>query len=61
MSPSAFPAPTPKPNPQKRQRALSARRLILLGTTIAGLGVAALVVAPGLNSRAATRLRSRKI
>ena len=28
---------------------LSARRVILLATTIAGLGAAALVVAPGLN------------
>jgi len=33
----------------KRSRALSARRLILLATTVAGLGAATLVVAPGLN------------
>ena len=33
----------------KKPRALSARRLVLLTTTIASLGVAALVVAPGLN------------
>jgi len=33
----------------KKPRAFSARRLILLTTTIAGLGAAALVVAPGLN------------
>jgi serine protease Do len=36
------------PAPFKR-RVLSARRVILLATTIASLGVAALVVAPGLN------------
>jgi serine protease Do len=34
--------------PQKR-RVLSARRVILLATTVASLGAAALVVAPGLN------------
>ncbi|MBI1204029.1 MAG: Do family serine endopeptidase [Rhodopseudomonas sp.] len=39
--------PTP-PTPTKR-RGLSARRAILLATTVAGLGLAALVVAPGLN------------
>ena len=33
----------------KKRRVLSARRLILLATTIASLGAAALVVAPGLN------------
>jgi serine protease Do len=45
MKPSVFPAPeTPK-----RPRVLSARRLILLATTIAGLGAAALVVDPALN------------
>jgi serine protease Do len=49
MSPSAFPAPTPNPTPPRKRRMLSARRLILLGTTIAGLGAVALVVAPGLN------------
>ncbi len=32
-----------------RSRGLSARRVILLGTTMLGLGAAALVVAPGLN------------
>jgi serine protease Do len=45
MSSSEFPAPeTPK-----KRRALSARRVILLATTIAGLGAAALVVAPDVN------------
>lgn len=47
MNPSVIPAP-PKNSP-KKSRVLSARRVILLATTIAGLGVAALVVAPGLN------------
>lgn len=42
MNPSGTPAP------QKR-RLLSARRAILLGTTIAGLGAAALVIGPSLN------------
>src|SRR5882672_9556581 len=47
MNPSVFPAPqTPK-----KSRGLSARRVILLATTIVSLGVAALVVAPGLNLR----------
>ena len=41
MNPSVIPAPT--------SRVLSARRVILLATTIASLGAAALVVAPGLN------------
>jgi serine protease Do len=41
MSLSVIPAP--------KSRVLSARRIILLATTIASLGVAALVVAPGLN------------
>ena len=40
--------PAPNTPPQKR-RILSARRVILLATTIASLGAAALVVAPGLN------------
>ncbi len=40
---------TPAADAVKKSRALSARRLILLTTTIAGLGAAALVVAPGLN------------
>ena len=47
MNPSAPAAP---PNtPPKKSRVLSARRAILLATTIAGLGAAALVIAPGLN------------
>ncbi len=33
----------------KKRRILSARRVILLATTIAGLGAAALVIGPGLN------------
>src|SRR5664280_2445019 len=41
MNPSFIPAP--------KSRVLSARRVILLATTIASLGAAALVVAPGLN------------
>src|SRR5664280_2471121 len=41
MNPSVIPAP--------KSRVLSARRVILLATTIASLGAAALVVAPGLN------------
>jgi serine protease Do len=45
MMPSAIPPAADA----KKSRALSARRLILLATTIAGLGAAALVVAPGLN------------
>ncbi len=45
MNPSVTPAPTPP----KKRRVLSARRAILLATTIVGLGAAALVVAPGLN------------
>jgi serine protease Do len=36
-------------SPSVSPRKLSARRVILLGTTIAGLGVGALVVSPGLN------------
>jgi serine protease Do len=44
MSQSDFPAPQ---NPKRR--VLSARRLVLLATTILGLGAAALVVAPGFN------------
>jgi serine protease Do len=43
MNPSVIPAPA------KKSRTLSARRVILLATTIASLGVAGLVVAPGLN------------
>jgi hypothetical protein len=45
MNPSVIPAPQSR---QKR-RVLSARRIILLATTIASLGAAALVIAPGLN------------
>ena len=45
MSPSVAPAPK---NSEKR-RALSVRRGVLLATTIAGLGVAALVIGPGLD------------
>ena len=45
MNPSVIPAPTPP----KKSRVLSARRVVLLATTIASLGAAALVVAPGLN------------
>src|ERR1041385_1662429 len=45
MSPSVPPAPH---LPQKR-RGLSARRIILLATTVAGLGAAALVIAPSFN------------
>ncbi len=43
MNPSVIPAPP------KKSRVLSARRVILLATTIASLGVAGLVVVPGLN------------
>ena len=45
MNPGVPPALTPP----KKSRVLSARRVILLATTIASLGAAALVVAPGLN------------
>src|ERR1035437_9809827 len=41
MNPSVIPAP--------KSRVLSARRVILLATTIVSLGAAALVIAPGLN------------
>src|SRR5476651_462481 len=41
MNPSVIPAP--------KSRVLSARRVILLATTIASLGAAALVIGPGLN------------
>ena len=44
-----MPSAVPPADDAKKSRALSARRLILLATTIAGLGAAALVVAPGLN------------
>src|ERR1700686_5762664 len=51
MNPSVIPAPNfpRKPNATKKRRVLSARRVMLLATTIASLGAAALVVAPGLN------------
>src|SRR5215831_9026684 len=39
----------PNPPPAKKPRAHSARRALLLATTIVGLGAAALVVAPGLD------------
>ena len=45
MSPSVSNAPTPP----KKSRALSARRVILLATTIVSLGAAAVVITPGLN------------
>ncbi len=45
MNPSVIPAP----DTSKKRRVLSARRIILLATTIASLGAAALVIAPGLN------------
>jgi serine protease Do len=46
MTPSIPPALN---SPQKPRRVLSARRIILLATTIVSLGAAALVIAPGLN------------
>jgi len=46
MKPSA-----PAPNAAKKVRALTARRIILLTTTVASLGAAALVAAPNLNLR----------
>jgi len=49
MNPSVSPAHDSPPEPAKKRRVLSARRAILLATTIVGLGAAALVVAPGLN------------
>ncbi len=45
MNPSVAPALTPP----KKSRVLSARRVILLATTVVSLGAAALVLAPGLN------------
>jgi serine protease Do len=45
MKPSVVPAP----DNSKKPRVLDGRRFILLATTIASLGAAALVVAPGLN------------
>jgi serine protease Do len=43
------PSVTPAPETPKKPRVLSARRVILLATTIAGLGAAAFVIAPDLN------------
>ncbi|MGA7405883.1 MAG: hypothetical protein WBW67_13970, partial [Pseudolabrys sp.] len=45
MKPSVVPAPD-APN---KLRVLRVRRLILLATTIAGLGAAALVISPNFN------------
>ncbi len=45
MNPSVPPAP----QPENKRRVLSARRVILLATTIAGLGAAALVISPNVN------------
>jgi serine protease Do len=45
MNPGASPAP----DSPKKPRGLSARRAVLLATAVAGLGAAALVVAPGFN------------
>jgi len=47
------PSVTPAPQNSKKSRGLSARRAILLATTIASLGATALVVAPGLNLQGA--------
>jgi serine protease Do len=41
--------PSVAPENAKKRGVLSARRFALLATTVAGLGVAALVIAPGLN------------
>jgi serine protease Do len=51
MNPSVPPAPQIPPisNAPKKQRVLSTRRIILLATTVAGLGAAALVIGPALN------------
>jgi serine protease Do len=43
------PSVTPTPEPTKKRRVLSARRVVLLATTIVGLGAAAFVVAPNFN------------
>src|SRR5664280_1359976 len=48
MNPSPPPAREIPPTTKKR-RVLSARRIVLLGTTIASLGAAALIIGPGLN------------
>ena len=44
-----MPSVVPAPELSKKSRVLSARRFALLATTVATLGVAGLVVAPGLN------------
>jgi serine protease Do len=49
MNPSVSPAPHNSDTNKKPRRGLSARRTILLATTIVSLGAAALVVAPDLN------------
>jgi serine protease Do len=52
MNPSAFPAPQTPDDPHKipaPRRILTARRVLLLAATVASLGAAALIVAPGLN------------
>ena len=49
MNPSVPPAHNNSPNTPQKRRVLSARRVILLATTIVGLGAAALVVAPDFN------------
>ena len=43
------PSVTPAPDTPKKRRVLSARRVVLLATTVAGLGAGALVIGPGLN------------
>ena len=47
MKPSAIPAP----NNSKKPRVLNGRRFVLLATTIASLGSAAIIIAPDLNLR----------
>ena len=47
MSPSDISAPNNPP--QKTRRLISARRAVLLATTVASLGTAALVIGPGMN------------
>ena len=49
MNPSVTPPNNSPKTPPKKSRVLSARRVILLATTIVGLGAAALVVAPDFN------------
>ena len=60
MNPSVTPAPHNPNTGQKPRRRLSARRAILLATTIVSLGAAALVVAPNFNLSAAIRPRWRR-